>query len=51
MRAFERQHILDVLAQVRADKRSAARALGISLSSLYRKLHLEPPANGRRTRR
>ena len=40
---FRRHHILDVLAQVRLDKRAAARMLGISLASLYRKLSVEPP--------
>jgi len=34
----ERQHILAVLAQNQFDKRKAARILGISLASLYRKL-------------
>jgi two-component system response regulator PilR (NtrC family) len=34
----ERQHIMAVLAQTRFDKREAARILGISLASLYRKL-------------
>jgi DNA-binding NtrC family response regulator len=38
VRDFERRRILDVLAQVDSDKRRAARALGISLASLYRKL-------------
>ena len=42
VRSFTRQHILDVLAQVHQDKRAAARILGISLASLYRKLSLEP---------
>ena len=42
VRLFERQYILDVLAQVRFDKRDAARLLGISLASLYRKLNMEP---------
>jgi two-component system response regulator PilR (NtrC family) len=51
VRVFERQHIEDVLAQVRFDKRDAARALGISLSSLYRKLHIERPAGNRRRAR
>src|SRR5467141_1224107 len=37
-RHSERQHIMAVLAQTRFDKRAAARILGISLASLYRKL-------------
>jgi len=37
-RRSERQHILAVLARTQFDKRKAARALGISLASLYRKL-------------
>ena len=37
-RQSERQHILAVLARTRFDKRKAARILGISLASLYRKL-------------
>jgi len=37
VRWFERQHLEDVLAET-ADKRQAARVLGISLASLYRKL-------------
>jgi DNA-binding NtrC family response regulator len=39
---FERQHILDVLAQAQFDKRDAARLLGISLASLYRKVNVTP---------
>jgi transcriptional regulator with PAS, ATPase and Fis domain len=42
VRLFESQHIRDVLAQTRSDKREAARLLGISLASLYRKLNVEP---------
>ena len=42
VRAFTRHHILDVLGRVRHDKRAAARLLGISLASLYRKLSVEP---------
>jgi transcriptional regulator with PAS, ATPase and Fis domain len=38
VRDFERRHVLGVLAQHAHDKRGAARALGISLASLYRKL-------------
>ncbi|HWC04351.1 MAG TPA: sigma-54 dependent transcriptional regulator [Methylomirabilota bacterium] len=43
VRLFERSHILDVLARVRFNKRDAARLLGISLASLYRKLNGESP--------
>ena len=38
VRLFERQHIQDVLIRADSDKREAARRLGISLASLYRKL-------------
>ena len=38
LREFERQHVRDVLIEVGFDKREAARLLGISLASLYRKL-------------
>ena len=41
VRQFEREHVRDVLAEARFDKREAARRLGISLASLYRKLHGE----------
>ncbi len=37
---FQRQRILDVLAVVNFDKKEAARRLGLSLPSLYRKLQL-----------
>jgi transcriptional regulator with PAS, ATPase and Fis domain len=37
-RRVERQHIVAVLAQTRNDKKEAARRLGISLASLYRKI-------------
>jgi DNA-binding NtrC family response regulator len=37
-REFERQRILDVLAGASFDKKEAARRLGLSLASLYRKL-------------
>ena len=37
-RRVERQHILAVLAQTGFDKKEAARRLGISLASLYRKI-------------
>ncbi|HEY7138910.1 MAG TPA: sigma-54 dependent transcriptional regulator [Methylomirabilota bacterium] len=42
VRAFSREHILDVLAHCGFNKRDAARLLGISLASLYRKLSIEP---------
>ncbi len=38
IRRFESQHVRDVLAEARFDKREAARMLEISLASLYRKL-------------
>jgi two-component system response regulator PilR (NtrC family) len=38
VRLFSQHHILDVLARTGANKRAAARLLGISLASLYRKL-------------
>jgi DNA-binding NtrC family response regulator len=38
VKAFSRNHILAVLASLRGDKKEAAKALGMSLSSLYRKL-------------
>ena len=45
-RRIERQHILAVLAEVKSDKKEAARLLGISLASLYRKLEeLSIPTN------
>ena len=37
-RQFEKQHILRVLEQVSQDRKEAAQLLGISLSSLYRKI-------------
>ena len=37
-RMFERNHIENVLAEAEGDKRAAASKLGISLSSLYRKI-------------
>jgi transcriptional regulator with PAS, ATPase and Fis domain len=43
VRRFTRRHIMDVLAQVQFDKRAAARRLGISLASLYRKLSVDSP--------
>jgi two-component system response regulator PilR (NtrC family) len=42
LRRFERQHLMSVIAETRSDKRAAARLLGISLASLYRKLNLTP---------
>jgi DNA-binding NtrC family response regulator len=44
VREFERRHILEVLEQTAYDKREAARTLGISLASLYRKLALDADA-------
>jgi DNA-binding NtrC family response regulator len=44
VRRFERQHLMDVLAATQSDKRKAARVLGISLASLYRKLRGEDEA-------
>jgi two-component system response regulator PilR (NtrC family) len=38
LRAYEKAHILAVLAKVDNDKRLAAEQLGVSLSSLYRKI-------------
>jgi DNA-binding NtrC family response regulator len=38
VQAYERSHIEQVLARCGGDKRAAAEALGLSLSSLYRKL-------------
>jgi DNA-binding NtrC family response regulator len=43
VQGFTRQHIMIVLAQVHHDKRAAARLLGISLASLYRKLGAAEP--------
>lgn len=37
-RRFEREYVLDVLARTQLDKKEAARLLGISLASVYRKL-------------
>jgi two-component system response regulator PilR (NtrC family) len=41
VRRFERQHLMEVLAETCSDKRKAAGLLGISLASLYRKLGVE----------
>ncbi len=38
VRAFEREHIIQVLRRCDFDKNAAARALNIGLSSLYRKM-------------
>jgi len=38
VQAYERSHIENVLKKMESDKKSAAEALGMSLSSLYRKL-------------
>jgi len=39
LRAYERMHIEGVLRRCESDKRQAADRLGLSLSSLYRKLN------------
>jgi transcriptional regulator with PAS, ATPase and Fis domain len=39
LRAYEKIHIETVLRRLGADKRAAADALGLSLSSLYRKMN------------
>jgi two-component system response regulator PilR (NtrC family) len=46
-RQSERQHIMAVLAHTQFDKRKAARILGISLASLYRKLGERRVGNSR----
>jgi DNA-binding NtrC family response regulator len=50
-RRFERHHIRDMLARTEFDKKEAARRLGLSLASLYRKLEgearAEPPSRNR----
>jgi transcriptional regulator with PAS, ATPase and Fis domain len=43
VRTFSQHHILDVLARTGSNKRAAARLLGISLASLYRKLNPDLP--------
>ncbi|MEI6233028.1 MAG: sigma 54-interacting transcriptional regulator [Planctomycetota bacterium] len=40
---FERDHIRRIIAECQGNKREAARALGVSLSSLYRHLDLKGP--------
>ncbi len=42
VRFYERNHIFGVLERTQDDKREAARLIGISLSSLYRKLEDHP---------
>jgi transcriptional regulator with PAS, ATPase and Fis domain len=50
VRAFERAHIQSVLAKCNQDKKQAAQRLGVSLSSLYRKMEeLEIPLHAERT--
>ena len=39
LRAYEKIHIETLLRRVSNDKRQAAEALGLSLSSLYRKMN------------
>ena len=39
LRAYEKIHIESVLRRLASDKRLAAEALGLSLSSLYRKMN------------
>ena len=46
-RRSEREHIMAVLARTQFDKRKAARMLGISLASLYRKLDDRGISNSR----
>src|ERR1700704_5969369 len=46
-RHSQRQHILAVLARTQFDKRKAARILGISLASIYRKLDERRVGNSR----
>jgi transcriptional regulator with PAS, ATPase and Fis domain len=38
LRAYEKAHILAVLSRAGNDKKTAAEQLGVSLSSLYRKI-------------
>lgn len=50
VRAFEKAHIQSVLAKCNQDKKQAAQRLGVSLSSLYRKMEeLEIPLHAERT--
>ena len=46
MRVYERSHIANVLQRLEGDKRAAAEQLGISLSSLYRKIDELGLSNG-----
>ncbi len=49
VRAFEKAHIQSVLAKCNQDKKQAAQRLGVSLSSLYRKMEeLEIPLQAER---
>jgi DNA-binding NtrC family response regulator len=41
-REFERQQVMGMLARTAFDKREAARRLGLSLTSLYRKMDGKP---------
>jgi DNA-binding NtrC family response regulator len=41
-REFERQQVMGMLARTAFDKREAARRLGLSLTSLYRKMEGRP---------
>jgi len=44
VRRFEREHVLRTLARTNFDKREVARVLGVSLTSVYRKLEEAAPA-------
>jgi DNA-binding NtrC family response regulator len=44
VRRFEREQVMRALARTNFDKREAARVLGVSLTSLYRKLGDETPS-------
>jgi DNA-binding NtrC family response regulator len=43
-RDFERQHVERILFRYGGDKRKAAHALGVDVSSLYRKIRRKPPS-------